>query len=356
MRVDRRQCLTLGRSLAVLCASSPISAALGATRANRDRAALLVPLTGPSAALGLSMQRAASLVQSPDPKVPPLMVLDSGGTPAGAAAAATRAIKGGAKLILGPLFTAEVRPVVQAAGTRATVITFSNDAGLYDSGAFVLGITAQQATTAVLRYGRQRGLRRVALIGGGGGWGAQVAAAAGRVQSEIGIEILPVARPAVIAPATVEAALRAAGSPDALLVPDGGAAFLEVARALGGSDVQLLGTTPALNHTPGALQAMSGAWIAAPNPAAFATFATRYQAQHGGTPGAIAALAHDGALILNTLRAGGRIDRAALLAVERFPGVTGTLRFRSDGSCARDLAILTAGPDGYTVAAESVAA
>ena len=349
--MDRRGLLRHVRSAGVvsLAWSAP---SLAAVRANRDPVALLLPLTGPSANLGVSMQRAASLV-APGARVPAPLAIDSG---AGAAIAAQGAIRRGARMILGPLFAADVRPVVAAVAGRAPVLTFSNDAGLYDSGAFVLGITASQMVTAVLRYGRQRGLRRIGYLPGTDPWSAQVAAAMTRLQGELGYELVPVARPGD--PAALGAAIgrTAGGAPDALLVPDAGAGFVAAARGLAGSGVQLLGMMQAVDYAPAALQAAAGAWIAAPDPAAFGGFATAYQAQHGGTPGTIAALAYDAAGIVAALRAGGRIDRAALLALEGYRGVTGTLKFRSDGSCVRELSILVAGPDGYQVAAASASA
>jgi len=319
---------------------------------NRDPVALLLPLTGPSANLGLGMARAAALVALPA-KVPAALVID---TAAGAAAAAQGAVKRGAKMILGPLFAADVRPVVAAVAGRAPVLAFSNDAGLYDSGAFVLGITASQQVTAVLRYGRQRGLRRIGLLAPADGWGAQVTAAMTRLQGELGYELVPVAAPADKAGLGAALGRMAGGAPDALLVAEGGAGFVAAARGLAGSGVQLLGLMQAVDYAPAALQAAAGAWIAAPDPAAFATFATAYQAQHGGAPGTIAALAYDAAGIVAALRAEDRLTRAGLLALDGYRGVTGTLQFRSDGSCVRELAILVAGPDGYQVAAASASA
>jgi hypothetical protein len=148
------------------------------------------------------------------------------------------------------------------------------------------------------------------------------------------------------------AALRQAGGgglPDALLLCEGGATALSAARMATGLGIQLLATVQAADDRPVALSALDGAWIAAPDPAALAAFAER----HGGAPGLIAALAHDAATIAATLASGGRSDRARLLATG-FDGITGALRFRADGSAARELAVLVVSPGGVSVVDRSV--
>lgn len=297
-------------------------------------AALLVPLGGPQAALGLSMQRAAAMVQAASGTGAELIPYDTGGTPAGAAAAAALAIRRGAGLLLGPLASAEVRPVVAAAAGRVPVIAFSNDEALRESGAFLLGITATQSVGSILGYARRRGIRRVAMLASATPWGLQATPAAQRIAGDLGLDlaVVPVAAPAALA------------SRDALLVVDGGTAFTAAGAVPAG--VQLLGTHQALDAAP----APEGAWIAAPDPAGFDTFARDYEARNGGRPGLVTALAFDGAGIVKALRSGGRTDRAALLATQSFPGVTGALRFREDGSAARALSILVGGQEGWTAA------
>jgi ABC-type branched-subunit amino acid transport system substrate-binding protein len=351
LSMDRRQLLRLARSMGLVSVASsfPLKAA---TRGDRGPVGLLLPLSGASANLGSSMRRAASLVPSP-PKVPAPLVLDSA---TGAAAAARAALKGGARMLLGPLFAADVRPVLAEVAGRVPVLSFSNDVGLYDSGAFLLGITASQLTGAILRYGRERGLRRIGLLTGGDGWHAQVLAAMTRLQGELGFELVPVARPGDMATLAAGLGRMPGGPPDALLVAEPGAGFVAAARGLAGSGVQLLGLMQSVDYAPAALQAVAGAWIAAPDPEAFGRFATLYQAQHGGTPGMIAALAYDAAGIAAVLRTRGRIDQAGLLAMDAYRGVTGTLKFRSDGSCVRESAILVAAPDGYQTVAASASA
>jgi ABC-type branched-subunit amino acid transport system substrate-binding protein len=319
-----------------------------AARKETRPVALLVPLTGSHAALGLSMQQAAMLPQSGTPAGKPMLrVFDTAGTPAGAAAAARLALKAKAGMLLGPLTAAEVPAVVQAAGGKVPVLSFSNDMALRNSGAFLFGITASQSTQAILRYARTRGVRTVLVIGDGGAWATASTDVARAMEAELGMTV----RAVTVAPGTP---LPAVGdAPDAVLVPGGGAALLAAARALRDAGVQLLATFQGVDYRPEALAALEGAWIASPDPEAFEGFAGAYSARNGGRPGTIAALAYDAAGIANQLRAADQFNREGLLGERGFECATGAVRFRTDGSCARSFAILLAGRDGYSKVAVS---
>lgn len=347
--MERREALRhLGSTLLLGAMSSILPVAASAARPKRAPAALLAPLTGPHAALGVTMERAAALVQAADSKDGDLIVLDTNSL--GPAEAARQAIKRGARIILGPLLAGEVRPVVEAASGRAPVLSFSNDPALRESGAFLIGVTPAQATSAILQYARRRGIRTVGIQPDTDSWAREAIATAERLQGELGITLT------MLPAGPLPAALSGKEEPMALLVPSGGEALIAAASALKGSGIQLLGTLQGVDHSPAALAVLEGAWFAAPDPAAFGKFARDYQARHGGSPGAIAALAYDAAMIVRTLQRRNQLDRAGLLAAESFPGVTGALRFRSDGSCARELAILVAGAEGYSVVDRSLAA
>lgn len=357
MEMDRRESLKRLRSALILSATSsilPASALAAAPVRVKGPVALLAPLTGPSAALGLSMRRAATLVQTDQGREPDLVVLDTGGAPTQAANAARQAIRRGARMILGPLFTAEVRPVLDQVAGKIPVLSFSNNSALRDSGAFVMGITPNQLTASILQYARSRGVRTVAMFAEADEWGQQSTISARALQGMLGIDVITLAT----APMSPEMLRAASGGtlPDALFLAGGSATVVAVARALRGSGVQLLGTIRGIDYAPAASTAMEGAWFASPDPAAFADFANSYETKHGGAPGAIAALAYDGATVARTLRETGAIDRTALLASGGFQCVTGKLQFRSDGSCARELSILVADAGGYSVVGKSVSA
>jgi branched-chain amino acid transport system substrate-binding protein len=350
MNRDRRRLLRLVPSALLLGSASSYLSPLAAApvKAKRPRVALLLPLSGGSALVGLSMQRAAALAQSPGAKADETVILDTGGTAAGAVAAVQLALRRDARAIVGPLFAEESRAAAQAAGA-VPVLSFSNDEDLIGSGAFLLGITAGQSVTAVLRYARGRGVRRVAVLGGGSRWSAQGNVAAERLRGAAGLDVAML--PAGTSGEDLPGALRRMGAlPDALLVTEGGDALRQAARALTGSGIQLLGTQQAMDLPP---QDIAGAWLSGPDPDALAEFAGRYQTGGATGPGLIAALAYDAMTIIEALREGGVVDRSALLSVPSFNTVTGPIRFAADGSAARALTILVAASDGYTVADKS---
>ena len=337
MRQDRRR-LLLSLPSALVASSFPSLFAAGAAK-TLPPAALLVPLTGPNAALGRSMARAGGLAQGKDAKA--LIVLDTGGTPVGAAAAARTAMKRGAGLILGPLGSAEVAPVVVAAG-GVPVIAFSNDLALRESGAFLLGVTADQAVAPLIRYARGRGIRRLALLAGTDPWGVQVAAAAVESAKREGMD-LAMAPPG----AALGGFLRGPNASDALLA----SGDLEAAaRAIGDSGVQLLGAFTGLDAAPAALAQTEGAWLSAPDPSGFRTFADGFEQQNGVAPGVIAGLAFDAVTIAQGLRRAGSLDRSALLSGRTFDGVCGAVRFRADGTATRAMAILAVSKGRYLLA------
>lgn len=347
--IRRRALLTaLGSGLVLPSALRASPSVFAADKVKRDKrpVALLLPLSGPRAALGLSMRQGVLLADSG----PELTAYDTGGTAAGAALAARNALKAKAAMMLGPVTAEELSAVTAEVARRVPVIAFTNNAVARGPGSFVFGITPAQVTSAVLRYARSRGVRSVVVVDDGSPWSVAAALAAGKMQGEVGLDVRSLS--------VVEGQpLPAAGdAPDAVLLPGSGEAVLAAARNLKGTGVQLLGTVQALDHRPSALEAMDGAWIASPDPAAFGRFAGEYRSRHGDTPGALAALAYDAGGVVKALRAKGSIGEAALLAETSYTCITGNARFRSDGSVARELAILVAGAQGYEPVAVSLGA
>lgn len=272
---------------------------------------------------------------------------DTGGTAAGAAEAAAKALKAKPALILGPLTAEEVPAVSSTIAGRVPIISFSNDSVLRAPNTWIFGITAGQVTSAILRYARTRGVKSVAVIDDGTPWSAAATIAAGRMESELGIAVRVLqVRPGQALPDPGEV-------PDAVLLPGSGELVLAAARSLKESGVQLLATLQGLDHRPQALEALDGAWIASPDPVAFGTFAAAFEARNGGGAGTITALAYDAAGIANALRKAGTLGGEGLLDSKGFNCVTGPVRFRTDGSVARDFAILVARGQGYEPVAVS---
>lgn len=347
---DRRATLRLLGGLALLggCAGGGVPGGPA-----RLRVVMLLPLNGARAGLGQSMAQAARLAQpDPDPLIE-LDIRDTGGTAPGAAAAVQGS---GARLVLGPVFAAEVPGVLAAVGPGVPVLTLSNDASLAARGAVVFGLTQAQSIGPILAYARGQGVRRLGLIASPGPLGAQSLAATQAAAARHGLDLIatleaPDAPPIPGALADrLAAASRDGRLPEAVLLPDGGPGLPALARGLGGAGVQLLGTAQWLGTDIGAEPALSGAWYAAPDPTGFAPFADR-MAAGGASAGVLAALAHDAVAVARAWAADGATDgaadgaadgatgRAGLARPQGFAGALGTTRCGTDGLCQRDLAI-----------------
>ena len=326
-----------------LAACGNITAGLskaGSGVGGRD-AALLLPLTGSAAALGQNMARAASLVtQSAQAGTAP-QVYDTGDSAEGAAAAAQKALNAGAKLLLGPL-KADQTPAVLAVAGNVPVITFSNDDSLAAQGAFVMGITPGQSVATMFSYARAQGVARIAVVARDGPLGAASAQAAQRIAQAGGITLTatPLRDPGA---GGLQSALKASSGgsmPDAVFLPDGGAALQAFAAALQGSGTQILGSVQwGVSDVAGDAN-LARAWFAAPPPDLFLPFADRFQAAYGEQPGTVAALGHDAALMAVGLGDSRALNRKGVTRGAGFTGVLGAFRFLADGRCQRDLTVL----------------
>lgn len=344
----------LGAALAAQ--ALPLLSACGVAGPRSDgpggrEAALLLPLTGAAAAIGQNMARAATLaLQAAGPGAAP-PVYDTGDTAEGAAAAATEAMAKGARVLLGPL-KSDQTPAVLAVAGRVPVITFSNDEALAGQGAYVMGLTPAQSVGTMFSYARAQGLTRIAVVAQEGLLGAASVAAARVIAAAGGITLTAVLTRDPEAPG-LEAALRAgAGAPQAVYLPDGGAALTGFAAGLLGSGGQILGSVQWGAGDVAADPNLAGAWFAAPPPDLFAPFADRFQASFGEAPGLVAALGHDGALLASGL---GQANSLSAKGIERkagFTGVLGPFRFLAGGRCQRDLSVLTLRGGAIEVLAE----
>jgi ABC-type branched-subunit amino acid transport system substrate-binding protein len=139
----------------------------GFDQTGKLRIALLVPLSGPHARLGVQLRDAATLAlfDNNDDAVA-LLPKDTKGTPDGAVAAAERAIADGAHIVLGPLFSQSVeaiKPTLRAANIQA--IAFSNNRAVAGGPVFLIGNHPETQLTALSAQLKQANRRRVALIG-----------------------------------------------------------------------------------------------------------------------------------------------------------------------------------------------
>ncbi|MFQ5785669.1 MAG: penicillin-binding protein activator [Alphaproteobacteria bacterium] len=354
--------------------------------------ALLLPLSGPSAALGRAMLDAAQLALF-DVGVDKFVLLpkDTAGLPDGAARAAEAAIRDGASLILGPLFSGSVGavvPLAEAAGIK--VIAFSSDRNAARPGVYLMGFLPDQQVERVVGFARERGYGRFAALAPASHYGETVVRELRRVAQATGAELVD----SVFYPADVRAAsdvsdiirvfadfdarrqrllaqrraLEARDDEvsrealrrlegldtlgdlayDAVLLPEGGLRLLTVAPLLpyydaGRDKVRLLGTaqweTAALDQEP----ALVGGWYAAPPPEARRGFESRFAELFGHAPPRLATLAYDAVALAGALARlpdGPDFSAETLTNAGGFRGLDGLFRFAPDGTNERGLAVL----------------
>jgi ABC-type branched-subunit amino acid transport system substrate-binding protein len=132
--------------------------------AGTTRIALLIPVTGPNAALGAELQKGAELAlfSVRNPKIE-LLVLDTHGD--GPEAAASQAVVAGADIVVGPLFSDAVvsaRRIARQA--NIPMLALSNNLKVAGSGSWLLGYVPEQQVDALLGYALTTGGNRIGII------------------------------------------------------------------------------------------------------------------------------------------------------------------------------------------------
>lgn len=331
--------------------------------------ALLLPLSGPNAALGKAMLDAAQLAFFDSArKGLELVPRDTGGTPAGAAKAAQAVLAEHVRLILGPLLRSEVAAVKPLAGAaNVPIIAFSTATDLAGGNVFLMGFLPREEVVREVGYASQHGRRQFAALVPNSPYGHLMATALHEAVGQAGGEVTQIA---VYDPgqADVGAAIRqllpggavgAAGGPpfDALMLPEGGDRLKAIARQLvvAGLDtrkVQLLGSGLWDEPDIGSEPALVGGWFAASAPEARRGFEERFAKTYGDKPPLLASLGYDAvalAAVLSQGEGGQPFSREAILNPRGFNGVDGLFRFTPEGLVQRGLAVLQVGPQGNTV-------
>ncbi|CAA9531738.1 MAG: hypothetical protein AVDCRST_MAG91-3022 [uncultured Sphingomonadaceae bacterium] len=187
----------------------------------RNRVAVLAPLTGPNAGVGTSIANAANLalLDSGETGIR-LTVYDTG---TGAAAAANAALADGNRLFLGPLLAEDVRAVAPIARRGGVpVLAFSNDVGVAGDGTFIMGFTPDQSIARSVRHARDKGATRFAGLIPEGTYGERASGALTRAVERAGGRLAAV-RTFERGTASLTAAARAlnGGAPfDAVVIAD----------------------------------------------------------------------------------------------------------------------------------------
>jgi ABC-type branched-subunit amino acid transport system substrate-binding protein len=323
----------------------------------RHRIALLVPLSGPNAAVGQSIADAAAMA-----------LADTGGkalritnydTAQGAESAARKALADGNKLFLGPLLSDDVRAVAgpaQAAGVP--VISFSNDSAAVGDNIWLLGFSPAQSIDRVVRFAKSKGLTRFAGLMPPGTYGRNASSTLIRSAEAAGGSVVTM-QSYQRSPTSIASAVQTISKEkfDAVLIADSGRIAVTSApliRKVGGAGVRILGTElwnaePSLNNSP----VLAGAWFASVDDTLFKQFSTRYRSRYGRTPYRLASLGYDSVLLTVRIAKDWKLGSAfpvdALADDGGFSGVDGAFRFSHGHIAERALAVHQIGPAGGTI-------
>lgn len=332
---------------APLPAPEPSATALP-TDTGRHRIALLVPLSGDTAAVGQGIANATTMALL-DTNADNLRITTYD-TSDGVAGAARQAIADGNKLILGPL-TADAVPSVQAVARPAgvPVIAFSNDISVAGPDVFVIGLVPEQSIRRSVEFARVRGANRFAALMPEGDYGIRAASALENALRDFGGTLVGTQAYARGNTSIVSAAarLRAAGGYDTVLIADSARLSIEASDELqrgARTRARILGTELWSGEaTLARAKSMEGALFAAVSDGRYKRFADSYQARFGAAPHRVTTLGYDAVLL--TLRVarewkvGTPFPKNELYDKGGFLGVDGPFRFGRNGVAERALEV-----------------
>jgi branched-chain amino acid transport system substrate-binding protein len=359
---------TLGEIFTERSQPPQVDAELPQVSPTAAKVALVLPLTGQGETqrIGVALKQAAELAMfdATDPEIE-LITKDTGGTPEGAAAAATAALAEGAEIILGPLLASEVQAVSAVARRgNVPVVAFSTISSVAGPGVYLLSFLPEEEVAQVVRYAVDNDGRRIAALLPESPFGTTVERALTASAKVYGARLVVVERYAPTSQALGDAAVRIAGaardgSVEAVMIPDGGEALRQAGFALqqagfSPGQARVLGTGAWDDARIGTIPIAVGGWFAGVPSEILRRFQDRYRQAYFSQPPRIASLAYDAvslAIILGRDSSPQRFSAAKFTDPEGFQGINGLFRFRPNGLVERGLAILEVTPTGPRVIA-----
>ena len=331
----------------------------------RHRVALLVPISGPNSAVGQALANGTTMALL-DTNAANLRITTYD-TATGPAAAASRAIADGNKLILGPLLGDDVAAVARVARpANVPIISFSNDGAVAGHDVFIMGSLPSQSITRTVNWASAKGAKRFAALIPEGEYGLRANAAFNSAVAEAGGTVVSTLTYSRGNTSIISAAqrLRAKGGFDAVLIADSGRFALLAAPQLRSATApaRLLGTELwSGDSAAGTSPLLRGAWYSALADGRFARYSESYKARYGAAPFRISTLGYDSVLL--TLRVARDWKPGALFPTSRlydpqgFLGVDGPIRFGQNGVVQRAFevvelraggkAVVSAAPSGF---------
>lgn len=339
------------------------------------KVALLLPLSGESAAIGSSMLDAATLavydtyLTVPTDQIHAQITLvpkDTGNNPAETAKAAKQAIEQGTSFVIGPLFSqsvATVAPITKA--KNIGVLSFSNNKAVASAGVYTFGFMPEQQIERIADYAYLNQYKRVALLAPNDAYGEKVRDTLSEIYKKKGGVIssneLYAPSSANIDAAVERIAAAYNNAPNdrkfqAIFIADAGNQLRNILKALSKNNIdlkkiKLLGTGLWDDKDIIKIPEMRGAWFSSSPPAQYAAFEKRFINNYGHEPVRLASLAYDAVSIVAQIAMKGEgINAAALSDPRGFESpANGLVRLSSTGKSDRKLVIMEVTAQGFKV-------
>lgn len=339
------------------------------------KVAILVPLTGESAAIGKSMIDAASLalydtyLNAPSADIHAQITLipkDVGASPAENIAATKQAIEQGASFVIGPLFSQSVKAIAPTLKEKnVQMLSFSNNKVVASAGVYTFGFLPEQQVARVAEYAYLNKFKRVALLAPNDAYGEKVRDSLTEIYIKNGGFVTPAE---LYAPSitNIEAAIsRIAANYNnapadrrfqAIFIADSGNQMQNIVKSLTKNHLDMtkiklislgLMDNPELAKIP----EMQGAWFPNSPTMSYSIFEKRFTNTYGNKPVRLAALAYDAtAIVAQIAMKGDGINAAALTDKNGFANtINGLVRLKADGKSDRKLDIVEITPLGLKV-------
>ena len=241
------------------------------------------------------------------------------------------------------------------------MIAFSTDSSVAGRGVYLLSFLPESDVNRIVEYSASLGKRSFAALLPENAYGNVVEAAFKQAVSRRGGRLVTFQKYGADRATAARTVAPTLGTADALFIADDGDSVVQVADALTAAganlkNIQLLGTGLWDNPRVFASPALQGGLYAAPDPAGFRSFSSRYRAKYGADPVRTATLAYDAvALVAALARTQGptRFSPDVLTNPSGFAGIDGLFRFRADGTNERGLAVMRVGSGGGVAVAGS---
>jgi ABC-type branched-subunit amino acid transport system substrate-binding protein len=282
---------------------------------------------------------------------------DTAGVTSTATARAQEALDEGADIIIGPLFSANVKAVRTLARDQdVPVIAFSTLMDAAGQGAYLISRSPEEQVSRIVDYAARKGATRFAFLGPRSSLGRRAEATLRQEAARTGGQVLSSAFYEPSNDAPVDAAKQIASAIEAegdfapgsvaILIPEGGIKLRAVAPLLPyyGVDirnVQLLGTEQWNDPTIWREPTLVNGVFAAADPLNAEQFNAEFRRIYNNRdPSSLSSIGYDAGALASALAAQDRLDLNGVTDRDGFQGVNGLFRFRADGTSQRALSVL----------------